>query len=67
MGQNWKSTKQAAAEIPCEVYSLNYQIRLGRVRPSFKCATGRWWWSDEAIEAARAVLANDRRHRLVEA
>lgn len=61
MSHDLKSTRQAAAALNVAVYQVNYLLRLGHVRPSLKDVTGRWWWSEADIEAARAAMLKLRR------
>lgn len=58
-----KTTRQAAAAAPAELYQVNYLLRTNRITPSHRDPTGRWWWTEDDIARLRAALATDKRRR----
>lgn len=57
MGDDLKTTRQAAAVLGKREYHMTYLMRCNLVQPSFRDPTGRaWLWSVSDIEAARVAM-----------
>lgn len=58
----YRTTREAAALVPCTLHQLAGAIRNGKLSPAPpKTASGDYIWTDSDIARARAALAVDRR------